>query len=199
MYSQLTDAANRNVVTFSGDPELSRHLDKVKCAVESFFDPETVKKYGSVVKPVYESAAPHEKRRLGKMTIRQAFAVIARQARAKVNGVGNFPGGRVPSSARSTRSRSIRRTANRARDPDDPLGSEPPLGVAARAEVQRILDAEARRILATRLEGDAIAPTPGSNEGALEDGLDDPAPAFDAQAFPIGGSVKNDGGSVDAL
>lgn len=101
--------------------------------------------------------------------------------------------------ARSPRRRSVRRAASRARGPDDPLGSEPPLGVAARAEVQRILDAEARRILATRLEGDAIVPASGSDEGTLEDGLDDPAPAFEAQAVPISGSVENDSGSIDAL
>lgn len=103
------------------------------------------------------------------------------------------------SAARAPRSRSVRRTASRARGPDDPLGSEPALGVAARAEVQRILDAEARRILASPLEGDAIVPAPGSDEGTLKDGLDDPAPAFEAQAVPTSGSVENDGGSVDAL
>ena len=41
---------------------------------------------------------------------------------------------------------------------------------AARAEVQRILDAEARQILATRLEGDAVAPAAGTTT-CIEDGL----------------------------
>ena len=70
---------------------------------------------------------------------------------------------------------------------------------AARAEVQRILDAEARRILATRLEGDSIVATARSDESAGEDGLDDPAASLEAQAVPIRSSVENDGGSVDAL
>ena len=70
---------------------------------------------------------------------------------------------------------------------------------AARSEVQRILDAEARRVLAARLEGDAIVTTTGSDEDSLEDGPDDPATALGAQAVPILGSVENDRGSVDAL
>lgn len=70
---------------------------------------------------------------------------------------------------------------------------------AALAEVQRILDAEARRILATRLEGDSTVATARSNEGAGEDSLDDPATSLEAQAVPIRSSVQNDSGSVDAL
>ena len=70
---------------------------------------------------------------------------------------------------------------------------------AARAEVQRILDAEARRVLAARLEGDAIVAAARRDEGASEYGLDDSAPSVEAQARPILGSVENDGGSVDAL
>ena len=70
---------------------------------------------------------------------------------------------------------------------------------AARSEVQRILDAEARRILAARLEGDAIVATARRDESPGEDGLDDSAPGLEAQAAPILDSVENDGGSVDAL
>ena len=61
---------------------------------------------------------------------------------------------------------------------------------AARAEVQRILDAEARRVLAARLEGEAIVAATRSDKDALEDGLDDPATTFEAQAVPISGSVE---------
>ena len=70
---------------------------------------------------------------------------------------------------------------------------------AARSEVQRILDAEARRVLAARLEGDAIVATTWSDERPGEDSLNDSSPGREAQARPILGSVENDGGSVDAL
>ena len=69
---------------------------------------------------------------------------------------------------------------------------------AARAEVQRILDAEARRVLGARLEGDAIVATTRSDEDALEDGLDDPATTLEAETVPVSGGVENDGRSVDA-
>ena len=69
----------------------------------------------------------------------------------------------------------------------------------ARSEVQRILDAEARRILAARLEGDSIAAATRRDEGTREDGLDDPAAGLEAQALPISSGVENDGGSVDGL
>ena len=70
---------------------------------------------------------------------------------------------------------------------------------AARAEVQRILDREARLKLASRLEGDSIIATTRSDEGASEDGLDDPATSLETQALPIFSSVENDGRSVDVL
>ncbi len=70
---------------------------------------------------------------------------------------------------------------------------------ATRAEVQRILDAEARRILVAGLEGDSIVATARCDESTGEDGLDDPATSLKAQAVPINSSVENDGGGVCAL
>ena len=70
---------------------------------------------------------------------------------------------------------------------------------AARAEVQRILDAEARRILAARLEGDSIVATARSDESASKNGLDNPATPLEAQAVPIFSGVENSSGAVDAL
>jgi hypothetical protein len=118
---ELTESINRAARKLA---RFSKPLDQVRRAAEMLPKPETVKKW-EVVKPAFENAPPHEKRRLGNMTISQAFAIVARQARAKVN---NFRGGRVPSSARSTRSRSVRRPASRARGPDDPP-DKPPLDV----------------------------------------------------------------------
>jgi hypothetical protein len=76
---------------------------------------------------------------------------------------------------------------------------ERPMTPSARAEVQRILDAEARRILAASLEGDAIVPAAGSNKRAREDSLDDSAAPLEAQGVPVRGGVENNGRGVDAL
>jgi hypothetical protein len=87
------------------------------------FAPPAEEQQWAAVKPYFEAAPPSEKRRLGNMTIRQAFAVIARQGRAVV---GRFQGGRS-TAARSPRRRSIRSSRAKARAPggsDDPDASD---------------------------------------------------------------------------
>ena len=72
---ELTASLNRvaqKFAQFSEPIEQARRLAK-KVSIK----PETVEQW-KVVKPAFENAPPHVKRRLGDMTISQAFAVLAR-------------------------------------------------------------------------------------------------------------------------
>jgi hypothetical protein len=66
------------------------------------------------------------------------------------------------------------------------------------AEVQRILDAEARRLLADQLDGDAIGAATGSNPDLSDGGADQGTTGVERKAIPILGSVDDDDGAVAA-
>jgi hypothetical protein len=85
---------------------------------------ETVEQW-TAVKPIYESAPPHEKRRLENMTIGQAFAFYSRRASSTSARAKNFIGGRVRAAARAPR-RSIRSSSAKARAPGPRSGSDDP-------------------------------------------------------------------------
>jgi hypothetical protein len=55
------------------------------------------------------------------------------------------------------------------------------LPASARAQVQRVLDAAARRLLGEQLDRDVIQTTTGSNGDAIDRGSDEGAPLIDAE------------------
>ena len=59
------------------------------------------------------------------------------------------------------------------------------LGPPAAAEAQRILDRAARRLLAARLDRDAIRAAAGSNDGPIDHGADQGAPFVKVEQVPI--------------
>ena len=74
-----------------------------------------------------------------------------------------------------------------------------PLPVHVRAEVRRILDAEARRLLAEQLDPDALGATSVLRDcGALDGGADQRPAGVEGQAIPIVGSVDDDRGLLAA-
>jgi hypothetical protein len=72
-------------------------------------------------------------------------------------------------------------------------GGEVRVSPAARTEAQRILDAAARRLLAARLEGQALNATAGSDADALENGTDECAALVEREKAPILSGVENEG------
>lgn len=52
------------------------------------------------------------------------------------------------------------------------------------AEVQNILDAAARRLLAARLDGDSVGASAGSNVGPLDDGTDESTLLGEVEVVP---------------
>jgi hypothetical protein len=59
------------------------------------------------------------------------------------------------------------------------------LSPSVAAEARRILDREARRLLAARLDADAIRTTTGANNRGTYDGLDEVALPLVAEQVPI--------------
>jgi hypothetical protein len=135
MQSKLTAAP-----TLVGSPEdlwrFHESLEKVARSARQFSKPleqfarvsrqvcnEDTRREWAIVKPKYEAAPPHEKRRLGNMTIGQAFAFYARKASASGR-VSNFRGGRVPAATRARR-RSIHSSRAKARAPGSSSDDEP--------------------------------------------------------------------------
>jgi hypothetical protein len=59
------------------------------------------------------------------------------------------------------------------------------VGPLASAEAQRILDRAARRLLTARLDGDAIRPAAGSNDGPIDHGTDQSAPLVKREQAPV--------------
>jgi hypothetical protein len=136
---QLTAGA-----TLVGSPEelsiLNESLEKAVRVVRQFTKPleqdarvsqqlsnnETVKQWVAV-KPMLESAPPHEKRRLGNMTIEQAFAFYSRRAStsARANTATGIGSGRVQRAARTPRGRPVRSRA-KARSPGSRSSSDDP-------------------------------------------------------------------------
>jgi hypothetical protein len=117
---------------------------------------ETAEKW-PLVKSMYESAPPHETRRLGNMTIKEAYAFHARRAAASARGksatgIGNFFGGRVQAAPRASRRRSVRAAASRGSpasrsDPDEPDLDELP---GFRAASSRMYALVGRRLAVAR-------------------------------------------------
>ena len=66
------------------------------------------------------------------------------------------------------------------------------------AEVRRILDAEARRLLAEQLDRDAIGTTAGGDPGMGDGGADERTAGVEGQPVPIVGGVDGDDGAVAA-
>jgi hypothetical protein len=62
-----------------------------------------------------------------------------------------------------------------------------PLPASVLADAQRVLDAAARRLLAARVDGDAIGPAAGSDVGALDDGADESAALLESEQVPVPG------------
>ena len=58
---------------------------------------------------------------------------------------------------------------------------------AVAVEAQRILDREARRLLAARLDADAVRATTGANNSSTDDGLDEVALPLVAEQVPVAG------------
>lgn len=66
------------------------------------------------------------------------------------------------------------------------------------AEVQRILDAEARRLLADQLDRDSIGATAGSDGDSLDGGADQRTASVKGEPVPILGRVDDDSDPVAA-
>ena len=74
-----------------------------------------------------------------------------------------------------------------------------PLPAHVHAEVRRILDAEARRLLAEQLDADALGATSVlGDRGALDRGADQRPAGVEGQAIPIVGSVDDERGLLAA-
>ena len=65
-----------------------------------------------------------------------------------------------------------------------------PLPPHALAEAQRILDAEARRLLADRMDADAIRTATGADDHPLKGGTDEGAATIEREVVPV---VSRDG------
>ena len=72
--------------------------------------------------------------------------------------------------------------------------SDLPPGVEAK--VRRILRREARRLLAEKLDRDAIGAAPGCDGDALDGRADEVAPAGEAEVVPVRRRVDDDGGTA---
>ena len=59
------------------------------------------------------------------------------------------------------------------------------LPLHVRTEVRRILDSEARRLLAEEVDDDALEPAAGANVYALDGGADQGAASLEAQPMPV--------------
>ena len=68
------------------------------------------------------------------------------------------------------------------------------LPARVRADVQRILDAEARRLLAGELDGDPVGTAAGSNPDLGDDGADQGAAGVERQAIPVPRGADRDDG-----
>ena len=69
---------------------------------------------------------------------------------------------------------------------------------AVRAEAQRILNGVAQRLLATRLDGDAVIPATGRDIDALDYSADEGAALLEVEQIPVfraNGDRGNDGGA----
>jgi hypothetical protein len=116
--------------------QFSKPLDQAARVFQQAGSKETIEKWGAV-KPMFESAPPHEKRRLGRMTIEQAFTFYSRRAstRARANlhhGAMHIIGGRVRAAARAPR-RSIRSSSAKARAPGSSSDDDPSDGAKGNA------------------------------------------------------------------
>ena len=80
------------------------------------------------------------------------------------------------------------------RRPERQRKREASMTPAARAEVQRILDRPARRLLDARLERQAVETAPGRDCDAEEDGLDKGSALVQVQEVPLPISVDDEGG-----
>jgi hypothetical protein len=54
-----------------------------------------------------------------------------------------------------------------------------------RAEVRRVLDGAARRLLAAELHGDTVTPTAWSDAGLVNDGTDESALLVEGEPIPV--------------
>lgn len=126
----LTESLNRTAHSLR---QFSKPLEQVTWVAQQFSKPlgqiaqqvcnkKTIDQW-AVVKPILESAPAHEKRRLGSMTIGEAFAFYARRAAAGAR--PNLANGRVQRAARTPRGRPVRSRA-KARSPGSRSGSDDP-------------------------------------------------------------------------
>ena len=67
-----------------------------------------------------------------------------------------------------------------------------------RSEVQRILNAEARRLLADELDRDAIGAATGSDSDLIDGRADQGTASLERQSVPILGRADDDDGAVAA-
>jgi hypothetical protein len=67
--------------------------------------------------------------------------------------------------------------------------SELPTTIAA--EVQRILDQAARRLLAARLDSDPIGATTGSDDSFADDGADERTLLVEGEQVPVSSADRN--------
>lgn len=68
----------------------------------------------------------------------------------------------------------------------------------ARAAVQRILDAEARRLLADQLDRDALVAASGSDSDLVDGGADQGTASLERESIPVLGRVDRDDGTLAA-
>jgi hypothetical protein len=129
-FKESLEKAVRMARQFSKPLEQAAHISQQAARVSRQVCNEDTREKWDVVKPIFESAPPHEKRRLGNMTIGEAFAFYSRRAstsaRAKLHhAVMQFIGDRVRGAARAPR-RSIRSSSAKARAPGSRSGSDDP-------------------------------------------------------------------------
>jgi hypothetical protein len=114
MPSQLT--AGRRVVVVSGDLRgLVKCANRVSRLTREFIKRETVEQW-KWVKPAYEAAPPHLKKRLGRLTIKEAAEVLRAQTRSAANLAASIAPVIRSARARAPR-RSVRAGPRRARAP----------------------------------------------------------------------------------
>ena len=72
------------------------------------------------------------------------------------------------------------------------------ISASAQAEAKRILDGAARRLLAARLDGDAVGAAPWGDGDPLDDGTDERTPLLEGEQIPVP-RANGDGGNRGRL
>ena len=156
--------------------------EKVRNAVEKKLTPRATPKALSVPETDQTRSCPADARE----GLRQGRAARARMAGGspRRGPRAGLPADRSPNLAGA---RIERQTAG------DAAVTTRDLSAHVRAECQRILDREARRLLLARMDGELVGPVPGGDIDALDHGADQVTAPLEGDLVPVTERVERDG------